>query len=416
MTRTPRRSSAAHARVALLLVLGLVLAPLALLMPASPAQAVETGRVRGAIVQQGTATPKTRLSWFASDWTYLGSKKADGGGYSLALRPGTYWLQFTDRAPVYDVKRNAPTTVKVVVRAASTTVKNIRMRRGAAIGGVVKVGKGARTKVGAAARVVAANTDEVSFETTADKKGRFALGGLPVGKYSVFTYDRKKAWVAKSVYLGKVKAGSYTDVQPRLRTRAGSLLVDVYAGSATYPGRGTVTAVSTKTGQWWSAKVKRGSVTFAGLHPGGYKVMVPGAGDYVGQTLKVRSSVRSGRAAFGSVRLTKRGASVGGRVVSAADPTYALSGALVQLFDRSGDELARATSDADGRFVLSGPITTASGLTVKVTAPDAWLGSGEHRCQYTAGRVTGVSVTTGRRTAVGDVPMRLAAEQDNPQC
>ena len=53
------------------------------------------------------------MTWFTADWTYLGSRKAHGGGYSLALEPGTYHLQFTDQRPAYDVEKYYPADVTV---------------------------------------------------------------------------------------------------------------------------------------------------------------------------------------------------------------------------------------------------------------------------------------------------------------
>ena len=61
--------------------------------------------------------------------------------------------------------------------------------------------------------------------------GNFALGGLPPGNYSVFTYDRKGDVVDKSLYLPKLKGSAYHPVSINLRKRAGGLLVDLYAGT-----------------------------------------------------------------------------------------------------------------------------------------------------------------------------------------
>ena len=117
----------------LVLVLAALVASMAL--SAVPSQgAGDLGRVRGEIIQSNGETPTVKLAWFAADWTYLGARRIIGRAYSLALKPGTYFLQFTDQRPSYDVTKSAPTTVKVTIRAAATTSKTIRMRRGASLG------------------------------------------------------------------------------------------------------------------------------------------------------------------------------------------------------------------------------------------------------------------------------------------
>ena len=184
----------------LLLVLATLLAPVLVAAPATAAD----GRVRGAIVGPGDKSPKVKVSWFAEDWTYLGARKANGGGYSLVLPAGTYHLQFTDSRPAYDVEKFAPADVLVTVSDGATTVKNVKMRRGASIGGTVRAGG----KPAAGARVVAANKERNSFETTANAQGQFALGGLPAGSYSVFTYDKRKVFVGKSPTCPSSRPGS----------------------------------------------------------------------------------------------------------------------------------------------------------------------------------------------------------------
>lgn len=376
-----------------------------------------TSKVRGQVMgPRGTSAPRVRVSWFTKDWTYLGSRKATAGGYSLTLRPGTYRLQFTDLRPTYDLDRFAPADVTVTVVAGRTTVKNVRMRPGAAIGGRVKAGG----KPAAGARVVAANKDERSWETTADKKGNYALGGLPAGTYSIFTYDRRGRWVGKSTYIRKLATGAYKAVDVNLTKRAGSLIVDLYVGDSVFNGKAFPTAVSNATGQFWTAKAARGSVTFKGLYPGTYTIHVPALGNYFAATVKVKSKVRPGRASFGSVRLTKRGAWVTGAVVDGNDPSYPLPGAQVRLYNAGGDLVDTTTSNANGRFVLDGLIATQSGMRVVAgPAPTSpYLGQGTHYCKYGTGIVADIAVTTNRQREIGDValPHLPDDQQDGVQC
>ena len=415
MESTPRRSRAS----ALLAVLTAVaLLATLLVAPLAPAQAASaTARVRGAVVQAGGGpAPKVKMLWFTSDWTYLGARMVKGGGYSLLLQPGRYFLQFVDQRPSYDVTKNRPSTVSVRVAAGRTTVKNVKMFRGASIGGAVKTGG----SPAGGARVVAANTDEQSFETTADSQGRFALGGLPPGNYSIFTYDRKKMWVGKSTYLPRVKGSAFRSVNISLTRRAGSLLVDLYTRDKPYSGTAFVTAVSGSTGQFWTAKAVRGSVTFRGLVPGRYRIKVPGLGNYLPATVAVKSEVRSSRVAFGSVRLTKRGGWITGRAVDKNDPSQGLEDAVVRLLDADGAEVASTVAGNDGAFVLDGQLTTQTGMTV-VAGPGPftpYLGQGTSYCKYGRGRATGVAVRTGERTALGALalPHLADSEQDGVQC
>lgn len=354
-------ASPARLRIVMLAVLAVLGALLA--APAPAATAVDTGTVRGAIVANGGPAKRIQMQWFTAKWEFLGKRSISGGAYSLRLRPGTYWIQFTDKRPSYDITKFAPSNVKVVVRKGSTTTKNVRMRRGAAITGVAKAGG----RPAAGARVVAANGAEQSFATVANKSGQFAIGGLPTGSYSVFTYDRSKKWVGKSAWVPGLKRGKVSNIKTSLNKRAGTLLVDVYAGSQPAKGNSFVTAVSRKTGQFWTAKLSRGSATFAGLYPGRYKLVVPNIGYYFGREGVVKGgNVKPSRPAFGSFRLTKRGGWLTGTAFDAHDLSSTLNGAQILLFDKAGTKLAEARSNADGRFRLDGLIGTQSGLTVVV--------------------------------------------------
>lgn len=399
VTNVRDRQTSGRAPAVLVLLVALVCLVLA---PVAPTQAAtSTGKVRGAIVQAGGGpAPKVKMLWFASDWTYLGARKVGSGVYSLDLRPGRYFLQFVDQRPAYDVSKNRPSTVSVQVSTGRTTVKNVKMVRGSALGGQVKAGG----KPAAGARVVAATADEQSFETTADSQGRFALGGLPAGSYSVFTYDKQGRWTGKSTYVRKLKSREFRSLGIRLTTRAGTMLVDLYAGDQPFNGVAYPTVVNRSTGQFWTGKAKRGSVTFTGLHPGRYRMQVPPLGDYLAATVNLTATVRAGKVTFSSARLTKRGGWVTGTVVADQDG-HALAGATVRLLDGSGRELHRTTSGPSGGFTLSGQLTTRSDLTV-LAGPGPYSPYLDD-CPYDVARLDGVRVTTNRQTALGKVGLQL---------
>jgi len=393
-----------RAVAALGLVLGLLGTMLLVVGPTQTAGAAsDKGRVRGNISGPHGAPGAVQVLWFTKDWSFIGKRTFRGGGYSLSLPPGTYRLQFVDKRKPYVTDKYAPTDVKVRVRPHSTAVKNVRMKRGAFITGTVRNGKG---KPARNVRVVAANTAEQSFEVTADKKGRFAVAGLPQGSYSVFTYDRKHTWVAKSRWVPGLKPGHSKNVKIKMGKRAGSLTVDLYTGNGTLNGRHYITAVSKKSGQFWTARSSHGSVVFRGLYPGRYKLIVPGAGVWFGRTGAVKNGkVKPNWMAFGSFRLTKRGGWLTGTVVDSANQDITLGEATVRLYNSTGDLLDETASSADGSFTLNGQLRTQKGLRVVVQpGPHTdYLGTTSQRCQYQPTTHTGYAVATGKGSHIGKV-------------
>lgn len=360
---------------------------------AGPSEKATVGKVRGNIFGRANgAPPRLRMLLFRGDWTYLGARNVSGSTYSLSLKPGAYRLQFVDRRPAYDVRKFAPTDVFVRVRAGTTTVKNVRMRRGGAITGTVRTGG----RPGARARVVAANPSEQSFETVANERGEFAIGGLPAGSYSVFTYDRQRTWVGKSTYVPKLGAGQFANIRIALNRKGGELRVDLYAGGAPLRGSGYATAISRRTGQFWTARFSGGSVAFPGVSPGRYKIVMPGVGRWFGRTGAVSNGyVRPGRGAFGSFRLTQRGGAFYGRVLNGDEGNPPVSGAIVRLYDKAGNRVAETTTSSSGSFVLGGQLRTQSGMTIVAYNP--------YTNTYAQARLTGLSIALNEDQRVEDL-------------
>ncbi|MCB0895293.1 MAG: carboxypeptidase regulatory-like domain-containing protein [Nocardioides sp.] len=408
--RFPRLS-----RVVVAIVVALIASLVAVGATTTSASAAETGKVRGAIYAGKGLADRIQVTWFDSDWHYIGKRKLSRGVYSLRLRTGTYWLQFTDLRPVYDVTRYAPTNVKVTVRSGRTATKTVHMHRGAAITGVVKAGG----KPAGGARIVAANTSEQSFSVNANSKGQFAVGGLPAGSYSVFSYDRAKKWVGKSLWVPGMKLGQQKNVTAAMNVRAGTLLVDFYNGNGdSLGGKAFVTAVSRSSGQFWTAKMSGGSATFAGLYPGKYKLVVPDVGAWFGRTGAVTGKVRSGRPAFGSFRLTKHGAWISGTVVDASAQGRVLGGAVVQAWSSAGTKLGEATSDDDGLFSITGPIHTQSDVTLVVQPGpySDYLGDEPLRCQYVRTPHPGYSVLEDEDNFVDLLTINRLSPQTKQGC
>lgn len=412
MGTTRARRTAATAVLAL--VLGLLGGAGTLTLAAPTAAAVEKGQVVGEVLVPGNVALKVR--WFDEDWTFLGARKVTGSIYSLTLAPGTYYLQFTDERPAYNVDKYAPTDLKVTVRSGRKTQKNVRMQPGAAITGTVRGGGRAL----AGATVVAASADERSFRTKANKKGQFALGGLPDGSYSVFTYDRRGEWVDKSTFVQRLRSRDRRDVAISLGRKGGRLLVDLRAGGQKIRETVFVTAISKASGQFWTVRARRGEASFKGLYPGGYTMVAPGVGNYLPQETAIRGArVKPGRADLASVfTWTRTAASAQGYVVDAEHPERDLEGARVRLFAADGSLLGSARTDATGQFFIGGQLLTQRGVTL-VVDPDpvngsAYLGTQPYRCKFGATELAGIALEVGTTTQVGEVPLPyLPVEQQD---
>jgi hypothetical protein len=407
------------------LLLGLLLTAFVATPPPVDA-AGSTGVAYGTIKFPQRDKPGMRVLWFTKDWTYLGAKTAAGGTYSLNLQPGSYHLQFVDQRPTYKTEKYAPTDIAVTVDAGTGTRKNVTMKRGAFITGTVKThGKNAKQ-----ARVVAANQSETSFQTTANDKGQFAIGGLPEGKYSVFTYDHRNAYVGKSTYAGKLTPGKSANLQINLTTRAGSLRVNMFTSAngvkKQVSGNPVVTAVSTATGQFWSEKVKSGSVVFQGLYPGKYTLVANGYGVWFGKTGAVSGpAVKAGKPQFGSFTYTKRGGWVSGDLVDGGNPDYPLKkpfpsapGAKIDLYSSGGALLASGYANDNGHFTVQGQISTISDATLVVTpgVDSAGYMNGEGYCQFDEATVESVSITIGQGSDAGTVFVPRYPGQTSPAC
>lgn len=403
------------ARAVLLGLLATVLGA-CLLVPVGSAPAsgaVARGTVTGEVLADGGVP--LRVRWFDEDWNYVDQRKVTGRIYDLTLPAGTYYLQFVDLRPSYLVDKYAPTDIEVTVRKGRTVQKDVRMRVGAAITGTARGGG----KALAGARIVAANAHEQSFETKADRKGRFAIGGLPDGSYSVFTYDRKAQWVGRSTYLRGLRARQVRDTAIALGTRAGSLRVELRAGRDKMRQTAFVTAVSKASGQFWTVKASRGVAVFDGLFPGGYRMVAPAVGSYLPEQGSIDGAkVRPGRADLVSTfTWTKQAARVTGTVVDGRYPDFEMSGVRVELLGAEGGVLASTTSGGDGRFWMNAGTATLKGVSIRISAAggSAPYMQGKNWCKFGSSRTSSFSVGQYDELDVAELalPHLPTAEQDN---
>lgn len=413
---------ARRTRAALLVVVAL-LAALVVTGPGPAAQArADKGLANGSITCPKLAKcPGMKVLWFDAGWNYLGQRKLGSPrSYSLTLSPGTYYLQFVDQRPAYDVTKFAPTDVRVTVRANDLSTRNVTMTAGAAITGRAVNGKGRALK---GATLVAANRGQQSFSTIADDRGRFAVGGLPQSQYSVFTFDKARTWVGKSTWAGAVKPGQIKNVPVRLTTRAGELTVYLFTPNGLLSRKATLTVTSKQTGQWWTDTSSNGTFVFKGLYPGGYTAKFDGAGVWFAAEGAVKNAtVRSNRPAFGKFRVTKRGGWLTGTVVDGGDPTFVLTppyegakGAKVTLYNAAGDPIATGFSNADGNFKVEGQIATQTGLVIDVQPTEQSGGYmiGERWCHFEQASFPAegsYDVTAGQETFVGDLALPRTTE------
>ena len=388
--------------VAVVTLLGSLLLAVA---PTGSAEASSSTQVVTGVIKfpQGDH-PKVQLLWFDRNWSYLGKKAAGGGSYAVNLAPGTYHLQFVDQRPSYKIEKYAPTDIQVTV-GTGPTLRDVKMKRGGYVTGTVRTGDGKPAKN---ARVVAANRAEQSFETTANAKGQFAVGGLPQGKYSMFTWDKSKRWVGKSAWAGAVKPRTGQNVDIKLKKRAGALRVLLYTPSGSLTGKTSVTITSKATGQWWTATAKGGSAVFQGLYPGGYKLEFAGLGVWLPRTGSVASGkVRSNQTDIGKFKISQRGGWITGTAVDSGAPAYPIKNAQVLLYDQAGTKLDETTSSTTGAFTLDGQLRTQSGMTVVVNpgpASGGWT-QGAAWCHFESTSVPSVSVAQSKQTALGAVPV-----------
>lgn len=395
----PRRARARARAVpaVLALVTALIAALLVTGTTTAPAAAGGVGKITGQVRAPGSpqGIGKLQVSLFDRNWNFIRKRSADRSGVFTfgSMSPGVYWVQVSDRRPVY-ARKYATTDVRVRVRAGRTAVPIIRARPGAKITGTVRAGG----RVAPRARLVAVSGSGSTTEVLADGQGRFALAGLAAGNYSVFAYDRAKRYTGGSLWVPGLEAGGARHTAIDLRTRAGVLVVDLYAGRKPLRQRVWVTAVNRRTGQYWVARSRRGQVTLAGLHPGRYRLSVPGAGNHLSRTGNI-GRIGAGGFRITSFRLNKRGGWFTGSAVDGTDST-GLKGVTVSVYDSAGSLRARTRTRKGGTFRVGGSFGNEKQLTVVLEVPSGVAGR-----KYKKVVLTGKRSVAGRGIALGSIAM-----------
>lgn len=360
------------------------------------AHAAENAKIRGYVTtSSGKAAKTMTVRLFRSDandknWTYLrqANVKASGVYEIMTNGPGRYHLQLVDRRPAYDLKSYARIP-NVNVNVGSTGVfRNVRVQTGGALGGTVKIKSKSKYKGARYAKIRAIGNDGQIYEVQSDKRGQFALGGLPKGTYRVFAYDGSNRRVGKSKLVRNVKLRKFRQVSFKLKTKPSAYRGFITLGNGNSLARGavTVTAVNQRTGEYWVRKINGGGLSLTGLTAGSYKLTIPDTNGHFGRTVSL-PYVGAGKTRAASVNLPIRGGTISGRVVDAVS-RKPIPNISVRLIDSKGKTQQELPAKADGRFTLGGTIRPRTGMTVMIFAYDR---IGEH--YYKARTFSGLSIT-----------------------
>lgn len=337
------------------------------LLVAVPTTAGAAGpQVYGRVTDASTGSPirNVRVQLFDANWNYVKQTKAKRNGiYEMSSPgPGTYHLQFVDARPAYDTRAYAARLDVRIKIGSSSKQQNVRLRRGGAIGGVVKV----KGRPAPHARIRAISNGGQVITVRADKRGQYALGGLAKDDYRVYAYDAKNRRVGRSKLVRSVKLKTFRKVSFNLKTRPGTIRGFILTGGNRASGTVYVTAVNKKTGEYWVARVTRGNLSLRGLTPGSYRLQVPDTGGYFGSTFNI-GYVRAGRTHNTTVNLPTSGGTFSGKAVDATSGA-GIPNISVRLTDARGKVQAELPAKQDGSFRIGGNVRPQSGMKITIFA------------------------------------------------
>ena len=140
----------------------------------APAHAESAAVIYGSVKDSSTgySVKSFKVTLFDADFTYLKETRVNKNGrYQISSPgPGIYHLQFVDARPPYDTKAYAA-RLDVPVRVVSTSwvQKSVKVHRGGAIGGSVRV-RGKRVP-NATIRAISDHGQVITVQS--DKKGQY---------------------------------------------------------------------------------------------------------------------------------------------------------------------------------------------------------------------------------------------------
>lgn len=355
------------------------------LVSVSPARAAVEPTIFGYVTDSsGRAASTMTVRLFRSDaddqnWSYLRQVNVKSSGiYEIPTDgPGRYHLQLVERRPAYDLSSYARVPNVNLNVGTTNVVKDVKVRKGGAIGGSVKVrvkvhGK-AKWRKAARARLRAISDDGQVYEVTADGSGRYALGGLPGNNYRVFAYDSAYRRVGPSKLVRNVSLGSYRAASFGLRTSPSAYRGFLFTGNRLAEGDVTVTLRNTRTGEYWVQEISDGALSLRGLTAGGYTLTVPDTHGYFGRTVTL-PSLKTGQTRTASVTLPTKGGTFTGTVVDATSGAP-IPNVSVRLTDSAGKVQSEITASSTGTFSIGGQLRAQAGVSVTILAYDK---IGEH--------------------------------------
>lgn len=401
-----------------LLVPGLLLSLAAAFLVAPADAAAATGTIHGTAVDtQGKRLSTIRVRIFTvqkdGSWAYLKAVTAakDGEYSASGLEGGPYVLQFVDTRPSYDKTKHVTKDVKVTLAAGTSKKQDVHLRVGASLYGTA-LRHGRRAPFTTLKAVRDGDTTGRVYSTRSNDRGEYLLGGLPLGTYTVFSYDHARAYTAGPRRVTLRKYGVSTKLTFRMSTRAGRYTGLVLADGISLKDTVYVTAVNRSSGQFWVVKVVGGDLSsIKGLSPGRYDITVPGADHHLGKTFRNVAAIRSGGETRLSLNLTRQGGFVTGAVIDATskDP---LEGVEVTLYDKYSHPFDVVVTDDDGTFLVGGSIPDGDGpvtITLRARKPINEVRYVD-RDHYAAG-----DVVTGRISNIGTVSLtRVPAPTPTP--
>ncbi|MBC7590211.1 MAG: carboxypeptidase regulatory-like domain-containing protein, partial [Salinibacterium sp.] len=289
------------------------------------------------------------------------------GNYSMnGLAAGTYTVQYSAGSPASNLVRQS--TSVTVSAGQSLTGQNISLQPGATISGTVTSSGIPATKLGNVS--VSANSFQMvggyGFATTS-LDGTYSITGLTPGTYSLqFTAnDGGLNYVSKSISV-TVSIGQSLAAQDVSLDQGATI-----SGSVTSAGSPPVSLANISVsafsvdlqgmgGYGYATTDSNGSYTLSGLAPGAYSVQFTGNAsglNFVSRSIS--ATVSAAQSLSGQDVTLEPGATVAGRVSSAASPSTSLAGVYVSAYATTTDTegvrgYGSATTDSNGDYTITG--------------------------------------------------------------
>ena len=309
--RARPRTLSSLGRVAALLV-----ALLAASLLGAPAWADDTApatEIAGQITNAKTGKGLSQMTVHVFDvnWVWIGKTTTSGnGGYGFQVPAGgSYRLKIEDTRENWDVTRMPEAQSSAfAVAQGKQTVKNVAVKPGVTVTGTVKRGK----KRAAYAKVRVIHSTEyystAPIEVTANKKGQFAVGGIPAGgTVTVYVANRSQSAISGPIRIRRVKAGASTNLNVKLKIKAVTVRGTLQVNGAAVKETLYVTLVNRATGSWVVVPVRRGKLVARGLEAGKYTLKVPQGEKNQKKTVKSTVTVKAGKTLkLGTVKLASR--------------------------------------------------------------------------------------------------------------